>query len=331
MNCTIPNVTTDNRRKLERFSMSIPSKVSPCMHDQSDQLLSTTNISSAGVFFETDKVYPQGTSVTLNIALDFGSGNPALLQSRFRVEGTVVRTEANGMAIAFDPTKVTAIKINSGLKPERNRPTMIGIVGSDSLLNDLLAAKLSQETGVTCSHSQSITRILTTAKPNLTLIDCAHETMPDFLHEMHSENSPFMASPIALFNVPDDRGIEQEAINCGVRGVFYRNSSFRLMVKGISAMLENELWYSREAMSNFLLENGKLGCKPEMEGGELSAREKEILFMLTSGATNRDIADKLFVSLNTVKSHIYNIYKKIGVPNRLQASLWAAKNLKEKP
>jgi len=96
-------------------------------------------------------------------------------------------------------------------------------------------------------------------------------------------------------------------------------------------MLENELWFSREAMSAFLL--GRQTRSPEPaapeEQGELSQREKEILLMLAAGATNKDIAEQLFLSLNTVKSHIYNIYRKIDVPNRLQASLWAAKHLRD--
>ena len=101
-------------------------------------------------------------------------------------------------------------------------------------------------------------------------------------------------------------------------------------------MLDNELWFSREAMSAFLLGKQNRPADPALveEGqNELSQREKEILLMLAAGATNKDIAQKLFLSLNTVKSHIYNIYKKIDVPNRLQASLWAARNrgAREKP
>jgi LuxR family transcriptional regulator, positive regulator of biofilm formation len=71
----------DNRRRIERFSMSIPSKVSSIMHDYSGQELATTNISAGGVFFETGQTYPVGTEVTLNISLDFGgmkAGQPAI-------------------------------------------------------------------------------------------------------------------------------------------------------------------------------------------------------------------------------------------------------------
>ena len=107
----------DNRRRIERFSMSIPSKVSSIMHDYSDQELTTTNISAGGVFFETGQTYPVGTEVTLNISLDFGGMKAGQSQSRFRVEGTVVRTETNGMAISFDPGKVTAIRVTAGRKP----------------------------------------------------------------------------------------------------------------------------------------------------------------------------------------------------------------------
>ncbi|MGE4443131.1 MAG: LuxR C-terminal-related transcriptional regulator [Desulfomicrobium sp.] len=326
----------DNRRRTERFPMSIPSKVSSIMHNYSDQELATTNISAGGVFFETGQTYPVGTGVIINISLDFGGIRSGQPQSRFRVEGTVVRTEAAGMAISFDPEKVTAIRTVSDRKPGQSGPAMLGIVGDDPLLNDLLAARLSQETGVSCSHSPSLPKILETARPDLTLVDCAGMSMAELLQEANGENSPFMSSSVALFNVPEDRSLELEAINSGIRGIFYRNSPFKFMVKGVSAMLENELWFSREAMSAFLL--GKQHHHSEIieveeAQNELSQREQEILLMLAAGATNKDIAQKLFLSLNTVKSHIYNIYKKIDVPNRLQASLWAARNLgaREKP
>ena len=323
--------SSDNRRRIERFSMSIPSKVSSIMHDHSDQTLATKNISAGGVFFEIEQAYPVGTAVTLNISLDFGNRKPGTFQTRFQVEGTVVRCEATGMAIAFDPEKVTALRFRPPGKAGQTAPVMIGIVGEDPLLNDLLAARLSQETGANCSHSSSLPKILETARPDLTLIDCSDLSMEELLQEAAGEDSPFMTASVALFNVPEDRSLELEALNTGIRGVFYRNSSFRIMVKGVNAMLENELWFSREAMSSFLL--GRQNRSVEVSAvdedlGELSQREREILLMLSEGATNKDIAAKLFLSLNTIKSHIYNIYRKIDVPNRLQASLWAAKHLR---
>jgi len=322
---------SDNRRRIERFSMSIPSKVRSIMHDHSDQTLPTTNISSGGVFFKTGQAYPVGTSVTLNISLDFGSRKPGMFHSRFQVDGTVIRCESNGMAIAFDPEKVTAIRVNSTGKAGQAGPVMIGIVGEDPLLNDLLAARLSQETGANCSHSSSLPKVLEAARPDLTLLDCTGLTMEELLREAGGEDSPFMTTSVALFNVPEDRSMELEALNTGIRGVFYRNSPFKIMVKGVNAMLDNELWFSREAMSAFLLgrQNRPVeAVAAEEDQGELSQREREILLMLAEGATNKDIAAKLFLSLNTIKSHIYNIYRKIDVPNRLQASLWAAKHLR---
>jgi LuxR family transcriptional regulator of csgAB operon len=60
----------------------------------------------------------------------------------------------------------------------------------------------------------------------------------------------------------------------------------------------------------------------------LSRRETEILGMVAVGAKNDEIANKLCISPHTVKTHLYNIYKKIHVGDRLQAVLWAAKHLK---
>jgi len=54
----------------------------------------------------------------------------------------------------------------------------------------------------------------------------------------------------------------------------------------------------------------------------LTKRERQILKLIKDGATNLDIAESLEVSEHTIKSHLYNVYKKIGVRNRLEASNW---------
>ena len=57
----------------------------------------------------------------------------------------------------------------------------------------------------------------------------------------------------------------------------------------------------------------------------LTAREKEILDKIAHGNSNKDIADELYISLHTVKTHIYNIFRKIDVSSRIQAVLWKAR------
>lgn len=59
----------------------------------------------------------------------------------------------------------------------------------------------------------------------------------------------------------------------------------------------------------------------------LTKREQEILTQLTTGDPNSIIASRLHLSEHTVKNHMYNIFRKIGVKNRLQASNWAKMHL----
>lgn len=59
----------------------------------------------------------------------------------------------------------------------------------------------------------------------------------------------------------------------------------------------------------------------------LSQREIEILTLMAAGHTDLDIAERLGIHLNSVQSHLRDSFKKISVPNRLQAILWVAKNL----
>lgn len=287
------------------------------------------HISTDGIFFRTDAAYPVGSVVTLTISLDFGGTRTKMVQPRFQAEGRVVRAEANGVFVAFDPRNVEAARFR---RPGRNgdaTPPRIAVVSETPLLNDLLTARICQETGANCSYSASLPQIMAVSAPDLTLVDCAGMTVAKKLEFIARENFSARYAYMAFFNVQDEKSADMEGmlIDAGVRGIFYRDVSFSLLLKGLRSILTGQLWFSREAMSRCLGGRQENGEMADACSDKLSQREKEILLMLAAGASNQDIADKLFLSLSTIKSHIYNIYKKIGVPNRSQAALWASRCL----
>ena len=70
---------------------------------------------------------------------------------------------------------------------------------------------------------------------------------------------------------------------------------------------------------------GGVGDWPGRSVG-LSPREAEVLALITQGLSNQEIADRVYVSINSVKTYIRSAYRKIGVRTRTQALLWAVEN-----
>jgi DNA-binding CsgD family transcriptional regulator len=133
---------------------------------------------------------------------------------------------------------------------------------------------------------------------------------------------------LALFNLSGaDPELARDAIARGIRGIFCLDDPPERLARGIEKILDGELWYSRKITSQVLMDSERF--RPRMEALEamLTAREKEILIAIASGAGNNEIADEFRISLHTVKTHLYNIYKKIDVRNRLEATLWVARYL----
>jgi len=67
-----------------------------------------------------------------------------------------------------------------------------------------------------------------------------------------------------------------------------------------------------------------------IEKFNLTKREQEIILLVIAGKTNKDIQDELYISLKTVKTHLYNIYRKLNVQNRLQLMNVIKGNISEK-
>ncbi|RJQ56721.1 MAG: DNA-binding response regulator [Desulfobacteraceae bacterium] len=211
----------------------------------------------------------------------------------------------------------------------------IYIVGPRRLQNRLLSQFVSRETGAVCIEDANLERIFG-SKPeeefqmSLFLWDALGGNLETILNELKQQHASVLNCYFVPFNVDPSNGHEAQALGYGVRGFFYEEDSPDQILKGIRAIFSNELWVSREILTKCILEQRGRGENPQMEPMEpnlLTTRETEILTQIAAGATNEEIADRLCISPHTVRTHIYNIFKKINVPNRLQAALWATQNL----
>lgn len=210
---------------------------------------------------------------------------------------------------------------------------LIYIVGPGKLQNELMAVFLERQTGATCRTVIDLGGVQSiddehVGRPVLLLLDCRGKSADSLLADIElccQQRLP--PSLVALFNVDASLGIEQESVVLGVKGFFYEHDPLDRLPKGVSAIFRGQLWASREVMSRCILQHKQQKHLPKGDTAGLTSREVEILAMVAVGAKNEEIAEKLHISPHTVKTHIYNIFRKIDVPNRLQAALWAANNL----
>jgi DNA-binding NarL/FixJ family response regulator len=204
------------------------------------------------------------------------------------------------------------------------------ILGGINLQNELLCYVLAKETGMATSIVEATDALGATGVQGSTsrclLIDCAGKAPVRVLEELQTHDV-YSRYVVAMYNLRHDTGIEQRALQQGIRGFFYDREKLDLFVKGVRAILAGEIWLSRDILVEYVMNgSGRRAHRAQLHAG-LTQREMEVLALIASGANNAEIAGKIFISPNTVKTHLYNIFKKINVPNRLQAALWATKNL----
>jgi LuxR family transcriptional regulator of csgAB operon len=203
----------------------------------------------------------------------------------------------------------------------------ITIVGAMKVQNSLLATCLEKAMGIRCSMVESIAEIPSktedpAGKVRLILLDCVGNDLATSLSKLSGNIL------LCLFNLHPNCGFEEECLAKGVKGFFYVGDSVEQLLNGVKAVLEGEMWLSRKIMTHYILKSQRERFSSMARSGlRLTRREREILILIAEGATNVEIADKLFISRHTVKTHIHNIFRKIGVSSRSRAALWAVKNL----
>jgi two-component system nitrate/nitrite response regulator NarL len=173
------------------------------------------------------------------------------------------------------------------------------------------------------SNGVECVKMLQKLKPDILLLDLR---MPEkdglgVLEEVNFDSLPTRV--IVLTAAEDDRDVVR-AMRLGARGVVLKQSASDLLLKSIRKVSDGEIWLDNRMTAEVIdafkksSESGQRREKPL-----LSDREKEIVQLVAQGFRNREIGEKLFISEQTVKNHLHNIFDKLGVSDRLELALYA--------
>jgi DNA-binding NarL/FixJ family response regulator len=119
------------------------------------------------------------------------------------------------------------------------------------------------------------------------------------------------------------------AVRTGAKGYLMKSVASSDLLASLRAVVRGERAISRRMMNSILDEfsnNVQVNSDKEKLLARLSPREVDVLCELESGATNLEIAQRLFLSENTIKHHIRNILDKLELENRREAAIFARKN-----
>ncbi len=160
-------------------------------------------------------------------------------------------------------------------------------------------------------------------KPDLIVMDI---NMPicDGLEATRLIRSEWAEARIVMLTVHDEDEKLFGAIAAGAQGYMLKSLSAQDFLQGVRAALNGEAVLPPKLATHLLIEFARLASRSDQaaagEVAGLTLREQEVLDLIATGATDKEIAERLSLSLHTVKSHVRNILSKTHALNRRQAA-----------
>ena len=161
-------------------------------------------------------------------------------------------------------------------------------------------------------------------KPDIVLLDINMPNM-DGIQVLNIMKQQEMLCKVIVLTIHNEIEYLVKALEIGCDGFILKDSDFDTLKKAIFSVYSGETYIEPSLMP---LLNSSLAERDVLKEkvSDLTRREMEVLKMIASGAFNKEIALTLNISERTVKNHVSNIFKKIGVSDRTQAAVFAIKN-----
>lgn len=168
-------------------------------------------------------------------------------------------------------------------------------------------------------------------KPDVVLMDVMMPVM-DGVEAARRICTQFPKTQVVMLTVSENEQNLYEAIKAGARGYIHKDTSVDDVTTAIRKAHEGQAMVTPFLAAKLLDEFAHMARSRDEEkeaeqeaATRVTEREREVLQLLVKGATNRDIAEALVITENTVKVHLRNILEKLQLRNRQQAAAYAIK------
>ena len=205
------------------------------------------------------------------------------------------------------------------------------VVDDQALMRDGIASLLSLEHGIsvvgTASNGEEAVNQVMELQPDVVLMDVRMPVM-DGVAATAQIRRDFSDTPILMLTTFDDDALVLAALQAGANGYLLKDLPPADLARAIRSASGGIYQLDPTVAAKLIATRVQPAAPPPAAASlpsapELTDREREVLRLVSTGATNREIADKLFIGEATVKSHISNILGRLGLRDRTQAAIYA--------
>jgi two-component system, NarL family, nitrate/nitrite response regulator NarL len=218
---------------------------------------------------------------------------------------------------------------------DKDNPRHIRVVIADDhpIVRDGLKKLLLLEddikvVGEACDGRQ-VLDLMQEHEPDVLLLDLRMPNL-DGLSVLQNLRESGRKTKVIVLTASDDKNEFVQAMKLGCSGIVLKQTATELIVKSIRKVHGGEIWLDSHTtaavMRQFASPGDQLMASANGKGRErspLSTREREIVQLVAQGYKNKEMAEKMFISEQTVKNHLHNIFDKLGVSDRLELALYA--------
>ena len=200
----------------------------------------------------------------------------------------------------------------------------------------LLALEEDFEVVAQAQDGRQVLEVLQQLEPDILLLDLKMPGL-DGLSTLQRLQAVRNKTRVIVLTASDDKNEFVQAMKLGTSGIVLKQTATELLIKSIRKVHAGEIWLDSHTTAavirQFVSEEQQQTAPPptqapqrERERSPLSQREREIVALVAQGFKNKEMAEKMFISEQTVKSHLHNIFDKLGVSDRLELALYAIHN-----
>ncbi len=202
----------------------------------------------------------------------------------------------------------------------------------------LLALEEDFEVVAQASDGRQVLDVIQQTEPDILLLDLKMPGL-DGLATLQRLQSSKSKTRVIVLTASDDKNEFVQAMKLGTSGIVLKQTATELLIKSIRKVHAGEIWLdshttaevirrfvSADDMPATAASSPSSSSPRERERSPLSQREREIVALVAQGFKNKEMAEKMFISEQTVKNHLHNIFDKLGVSDRLELALYAIHN-----